>query len=94
MLEDLGFHGDPFTWCNNNYRVEGYIREQLDRDVANCEWRMRFPLYRVINGDPKHSDHRPVIVECGNVAPKKQRKAEGGKLKVETWWLEDEECKI
>ena len=25
---------------------------------------MHFPLYRVINGDPRHSDHRPIILEC------------------------------
>lgn len=40
--------------------------------MQNSEWRMRFPLYRVINGDPKH----PVIVDCGDVAPTRQ-KSEG-----------------
>lgn len=27
-LKDLGFEGDVFTWCNNNFQVEGYIREK------------------------------------------------------------------
>jgi hypothetical protein len=33
-LQDLGFEGDMFTWRNNNWRAEGYIRERLDRAVA------------------------------------------------------------
>jgi hypothetical protein len=61
-LGDLGFVGDPFTWRNNWHLAQGYVRERLDRAVANVEWRCLFPLYKVINGDPRHSDHRPVIV--------------------------------
>jgi hypothetical protein len=42
--------------------AENYIRERLDRAVANDEWRIHFPGTRVINGDPRHSEHRPVII--------------------------------
>jgi hypothetical protein len=51
-VEDLGFEGDRFTWRNNNHRVEGYIRERLDRAVANIEWQEMFPNVKIINGDP------------------------------------------
>lgn len=34
-LQDLGFYGDVFTWRNHSHRVEGYIRELLDRAVGN-----------------------------------------------------------
>ena len=61
-LEDLGFMGDPFTWRNHSHRAETYIKERLDRVVANIEWRSHFPAYRAINRDPRHSEHRPVIV--------------------------------
>ena len=61
-LQDLGFFGDVFTWRNNNHRVEGYIRERLDQAVANSQWRGLFPAVRVFNGDPRHSDHRRVII--------------------------------
>ncbi|KAJ1284176.1 hypothetical protein BS78_03G185100 [Paspalum vaginatum] len=64
-LVDFGFLGDIFTWRNHHHSAEGYIRERLDRAVANLEWRNLFPLVRVVNGDPRHSDHRPLIVECG-----------------------------
>lgn len=61
-LRDLGFEGDIFTWRNHNHNANEYIRERLDRAVANDQWRMHFPGVRVINGDPRHSDHRPVII--------------------------------
>jgi hypothetical protein len=47
----LGFVGDVFTWRNHHHRAEGYIKERLDRAVANIEWRGLFPLIRVVNGD-------------------------------------------
>lgn len=62
QLYDLGFEGDVFTWRNHNHVAADYIRERLDRAVANDLWMLRFPNYRVINGDPRHSDHRPVII--------------------------------
>jgi hypothetical protein len=30
--------------------------------VANSEWREKFLLVHINNGDPFHSDHRPVII--------------------------------
>lgn len=34
-LHDLGFTGDVFTWRNQQFRDDNYIRERLDRAVAN-----------------------------------------------------------
>ena len=62
-LEDLGFKGDIFTWRNHSFKRERYIRERLDRAVANTAWRSHFPMVEVINGDPRHSDHGPVIIQ-------------------------------
>jgi hypothetical protein len=61
-LEDLGFVGDPYTWRNHTLSAATYIKERLDRSVANLAWRTHFSAYKAINGDPRHSDHRPVIV--------------------------------
>jgi hypothetical protein len=60
-LRDLGYEGDPFTWRNNNHVAEDCIRERLDRAVTNVQWLSRFPAVKVVNGDPKHSDHRPLF---------------------------------
>jgi hypothetical protein len=40
-LSDLGFSGDPFTWRNNSHNSDQYIRERLDRAVADTAWRVR-----------------------------------------------------
>ena len=39
-----------------------YICERLDRAAANDKWCEAFPEFAVINGRPRHSDHRAVIV--------------------------------
>ena len=62
QLHDLWCEGDIFTWRNHSHVAADYIRERLDRAIANDLWMMRFPGYRVINGDPRHSDHRPVVL--------------------------------
>ena len=61
-LTDLGFVGDPFTWPNQSHTSDAYIRERLDRAVVDAAWCSRFPDFRVINGKPRHSDHRPIIL--------------------------------
>jgi len=91
-LTDLGFIRDPFTWRNNCHNSDNYIRECLDRAVADDAWCSRFSNFRVINGDPRHSDHRPIIVEVNeemrsNVRP-------GGKaFRFEAGWIQEEHCK-
>jgi hypothetical protein len=56
-LRDLGFLGDKYTWRNNSHDTNKYIKERLDRTVGNRSWCNRFPYYKVIIGDPRHSDH-------------------------------------
>lgn len=90
-LHDLGFTGDVFTWRNQQHRGDDYIRERLDRAVANVEWRIHFPLVHVLNGDPYHSDHRPVIV---STEKKKEERAVGKKpFHFEANWLEESQCR-
>jgi hypothetical protein len=84
--------GDAFTWRNHHHRVEGYIKERLDRAVANVEWRNPYPLMCVVNGDPLHSDHRPLIVECGERAPILYGWRRDDSIKFEAKWLEEEDC--
>jgi len=49
-------------------------------------------MLSVINGDPRHSDHRPVIVDVGD----RDFRRSGSSMKVlkkfEARWLEEEEC--
>ncbi|KAJ1278868.1 hypothetical protein BS78_04G112000 [Paspalum vaginatum] len=89
-LQDLGFEGDAFTWRNHHYKAEGYIKERLDRAVACVEWRRANPLVRIINGDQRHSDHRPMIVETEDRRIYWPKKRGGVSLKFEVKWLEEE----
>lgn len=86
-----GFEGDPFTWRNNSHTSAHYTCERLDRAVANKDWMSRFPLYHIINGEPRHSDHRPVIV---NTDP--PRGGGGGRgpppFHFEASWVEEDDC--
>jgi hypothetical protein len=70
-----------------------YIRGRLDRVVANASWRCLFPLYRVINGDPRHSDHRPLIVELNEQFFSLENRGGGEKcFHFEASWLQEEGC--
>jgi exonuclease III len=90
-LHDLGFTGDPFTWRNHSHDSALYIRERLDRAVANETWCMRFPCFKVINENPRHSDHRPVVLVCDDDTGERR---DGGEkpFRFEAKWLEEESC--
>lgn len=90
-LEDLGFTVDAFTWRNNSHTSPQYIRERLDRAVADGDWRSRFPDYHVRNGDPRHSDHRPV---CVTVEKEYGRRSSttGQPFRFEAGWVHEEPC--
>ena len=92
-LADLGFEGDPFTWRNNSHTSSLYVRERLDRAVANKDWTTRFPLYHTINGEPRHSDHRPVIVNTES--PQGGWSGGGGReFRFKPSWVEEENCGV
>ncbi|RLN08650.1 hypothetical protein C2845_PM11G28210 [Panicum miliaceum] len=91
-LHDLGFVGDPFTWRNNHHVAAWFIKERLDRAVASSAWRGIFPLVKVTNGDPRHSDHRPIIIEVGSREGREWRWQMQVLPKFEARWLEEEDC--
>ena len=39
-LHDLGFVGDGFTWRNHHHWTASYVRERLNRAVANSAWQI------------------------------------------------------
>jgi hypothetical protein len=91
-LDDLGFVGDAFTWRNHSHDAAKYVHERLDREVATQSWRNRFLGYKVINGDPRHSDHCPIIVDThGSVRPRRGP-APAHMPRFEAKWLEEEGC--
>jgi hypothetical protein len=92
-LRDLGFVGDKFTWRNNSYNASRFVKERLDRALASRPWCSRFPSYKVVNGDPRHSDHIPVIVIIGEGEKINYRPHDGTNFfRFEAKWLEEDDC--
>lgn len=89
-LRDIGFEGDMFTWRNHSKELRTYICERLDRAVANDEWCDMFPDTVVVNGEPRHSDHRPVIVHLEGVDSEWKRGDRNFRFKAR--WLQEEGC--
>jgi hypothetical protein len=92
-LGDLGFSGSMFTWCNR--RTDGmFMKERLDRAVANPEWCAIFPIFFVLILAARSSDHSPLLVSffgCNS-----ERQAQGSfrrGFKFEASWANDVECR-
>ena len=92
-LRDLGYTGDKYTWRNHSHEASKYIKERLDRAVGSQNWCTRFPSYKVIIVDPRHSDHRPVTVYVQGTdrAMRHQGNGQSG-FRFEAKWLQEEGC--
>lgn len=69
-LMDMGSTGMFFTWTK---KVNGVIKitKHLDRTLADCEWRNRFPEAFVENLIRHHFDHHPMLMTCKGEIPQK-----------------------
>lgn len=91
-LRDLGFSGDKFTWRNNSWDSRKFVKERLDRALGSRSWCKRFPAYKIVNGDQRHSDHRPLLVMLGG-KNRSVRPCDGvNYFRFEAKWLQEEGC--
>lgn len=60
-LMDLGYRGQKFTW-NNGREGEDFIKERLDRVVANEAWCDIFPKADISVEEELSLDHCPIFV--------------------------------
>ena len=60
MLDDDGYTGSQFTWCNNQMG-EDRIMARLDRCLVNLHCQSL--QVKVTNLPRSHSDHAPILVE-------------------------------
>ncbi|KAL5804637.1 hypothetical protein ACOSQ3_031437 [Xanthoceras sorbifolium] len=60
-LQDLGFEGPMFTWCNGR-GGDAFVQERLDRCVCSRSWLSFFPGSHVQHLDFWKSDHRPILL--------------------------------
>ncbi|XP_031391078.1 uncharacterized protein LOC116203481 [Punica granatum] len=59
---DLGFTGNPFTWRNKRMGL-AFIRQRLDRALANDDWRTTFPRAGVFHLPQIRSNHNPILLK-------------------------------
>ena len=60
-LLDLGYQGQKFTW-NNGRAGNDFVKERLDRVVANEEWCEIFPKVDICVEEEMSSVHCPIYV--------------------------------
>ena len=87
---DLGFVGEPFTWCNNRLG-SATIWERLDRGLAMAEWLSMFPNASIHHIDNDTSDHCPLWLTLdatisGHSSPRRP-------FRFEEIWLSDLSCR-
>lgn len=60
--------------------------------MANHSWCSQFPGYKIINGDPKHFDHRPIVVQVDGASRRWRARDHGVNKRFEARWLMEEDC--
>lgn len=87
-LIELESRGPVFTWCNGR-DGQNFIRECLDRVVANKEWCDAHPNAEISIEEATASDHSPIhIVLLGRATERRS-----GGFGFEASWAEEEGCK-
>ncbi|KAK8573416.1 hypothetical protein V6N13_100213 [Hibiscus sabdariffa] len=61
-LRDMGFHGPEFTWSR------GAVSVRPDRFICNSYFDEAFPVAMVRHLLRMRSDHRPILLQIGNVS--------------------------
>ncbi|GAU19905.1 hypothetical protein TSUD_95100 [Trifolium subterraneum] len=91
-LLDLGYHGDKFTWTNNQEN-DNHIKDRLDRFCASPSWISKFPRctnYHLLNYS---SDHNPILLVFGtNLDFRDDSHAKTLIKRFENIWIKDPGC--
>jgi hypothetical protein len=85
-LIDLGFVGNPYTWCNNRKGL-AVIKERLDRALASLDWVHIHPEFSLIHLPASHSDHKPIILNTNTSSTFLPRP-----FKFKEFWTYDPTC--
>ncbi|GAU43245.1 hypothetical protein TSUD_241360 [Trifolium subterraneum] len=63
-LTDIPIEGHPLTWIKSR-GTPHVTEERLDRAMASTSWLQLFPHVRLSNLLASHSDHSPILLQCG-----------------------------
>lgn len=87
QLEDLGFVGPKFTWCNKRDGGQ-VIMEHLDRALANNRWQELFTFRQVEIFASCTLDHAPVFIWFHN--KRRSRDKRCSRFQYEVTWKQKE----
>ena len=85
-LINLGFVGNPYTWCNNR---KGFttIKERLDRSLASPSWINLHPEFSILHLPACSFDHNPITLDIAFPSPFLHRP-----FRFEAFWTKDPSC--
>jgi exonuclease III len=72
-VTDLGYKGLKYTWTNCQ-DAHSFVRERLDRALANKEWCLRFPTAKVSTEVVVCSDHNLLFLSTCKASSRQQKK--------------------
>jgi exonuclease III len=88
-LLDLGYHGDCYTWSNNQDSTH-HIKERLDRFCASPSWLSTFTRATNYHLPSYTSDHNPILLVFGSNFDYRNDSHRLNKIKrFEHIWLQD-----
>jgi hypothetical protein len=82
-LVDLGYDGNPYTWCNKRSGC-ALIKERLDRGLATKDWILLFPNASLKHFSTVGSDHNPIFVDTVGSYSKLPKP-----FRFESFWVRD-----
>jgi hypothetical protein len=87
-LVDLGFVGNPYTWCNKRQGLAS-IKERLDRGLASLNWIHLHPEYAITHIPATNSDHHPILlnIDCQSALLPRP-------FRFEAFWIQDLTCEL
>jgi hypothetical protein len=91
-LADLGYKGSRFTW-NNCRSDNGFIKERLDRALANKEWCLKYQGVEILILAERSSDHKPILLVERDKIERCGPHKKGFKFEAR-WWLDEEYANI
>ena len=87
-LIDLGFVGNPFTWCNNK-NGPATIKQRLDKGLASLSWVHLHCGYFIIHIPAFDSDHNHITLNTTTPSPFLPRP-----FRFEEFWTKDHTCRM
>ncbi|KAL0367990.1 UNVERIFIED_CONTAM: hypothetical protein Scaly_1017900 [Sesamum calycinum] len=88
-LFDLGYKGDPYTWCNQ-HPAPDTIYERLDKACADPVWKNKFPTTVVRHIPISSSNHVAILINTENII--RPLRVQHRPFCFEAAWASSEEC--